>query len=284
MLNPNTMLEATRLTRAGRLIEATALLQRMLRGETAPDMSFGSAGDNALAGRSRQSLTPRRRPLTGRIVRSSARPRPPGRTGSVCYALCPTASGVAPRSDPGLTPPAGSTPDIVPAGGKFIEVPITTRRKPDLQALHSQPLSGAGTSSRRHASRLHPVAGRFRCRHPHESVAEEQNCLVVYPEQPRRQIQRSAGIGFARVTSGGVKANLCWSPASPARSCAPIRSTPSASTSGDYRPAGPPPPSWARLIPICMRLSGCIPALPVAPPATFPPRSSQCDKETWRML
>jgi hypothetical protein len=51
MLNPNTMLEATRLTRAGRLIEATALLQRMLRGETAPDMSFGSAGDNALAGR-----------------------------------------------------------------------------------------------------------------------------------------------------------------------------------------------------------------------------------------
>ena len=51
MLNPNTMLEATRLTRAGRLTEATALLQRMLRGETAPDMSFSSAGDNALAGR-----------------------------------------------------------------------------------------------------------------------------------------------------------------------------------------------------------------------------------------
>ena len=36
MLNPNIMLEATRLTRAGRLAEATALLQRMLRGETAP--------------------------------------------------------------------------------------------------------------------------------------------------------------------------------------------------------------------------------------------------------
>ena len=36
VLNPNTMLEATRLTRAGRLAEATTLLQRMLRGETAP--------------------------------------------------------------------------------------------------------------------------------------------------------------------------------------------------------------------------------------------------------
>ena len=34
MLNPNKMVEATRLTRAGRLTEATALLQRMLRAET----------------------------------------------------------------------------------------------------------------------------------------------------------------------------------------------------------------------------------------------------------
>src|SRR5262249_46038909 len=39
------MLEATRLTRAGRLTQATALLQRMLRGESAPDTSFGTAGD-----------------------------------------------------------------------------------------------------------------------------------------------------------------------------------------------------------------------------------------------
>ena len=35
MLKPKIMLEATRLTRAGRLTDATALLQRMLRGETA---------------------------------------------------------------------------------------------------------------------------------------------------------------------------------------------------------------------------------------------------------
>ena len=48
-LNPNMMLEATRLTRAGRLAEATALLQRMLRGETVPDKSSGSAGEVILA-------------------------------------------------------------------------------------------------------------------------------------------------------------------------------------------------------------------------------------------
>ena len=36
MLNQNIVREATRLTRAGQLVEATALLQRMLRGESAP--------------------------------------------------------------------------------------------------------------------------------------------------------------------------------------------------------------------------------------------------------
>ena len=45
MLNPNKMVEATHLTRAGRLTEATALLQRMLRGKSGPDMTFGTAGN-----------------------------------------------------------------------------------------------------------------------------------------------------------------------------------------------------------------------------------------------
>ena len=37
MLNQDTIREATRLTQAGQLTEATALLQRMFRGERAPD-------------------------------------------------------------------------------------------------------------------------------------------------------------------------------------------------------------------------------------------------------
>ena len=36
MLNPDMVREATRLTRVGRLIEATALLQRMLRADDEP--------------------------------------------------------------------------------------------------------------------------------------------------------------------------------------------------------------------------------------------------------
>jgi hypothetical protein len=51
MLNQDIVREDTRLTRAGRLVEATTLLQRMLRGETAPGMTFGTAGDSALTRR-----------------------------------------------------------------------------------------------------------------------------------------------------------------------------------------------------------------------------------------
>ena len=43
MLDQTTVREATRLTRAGQLVEATALLQRMLRGESAPAPSGSTA-------------------------------------------------------------------------------------------------------------------------------------------------------------------------------------------------------------------------------------------------
>src|SRR2546430_9954526 len=51
MLDPNKMAEATRLTRAGRLAEAVALLQRMLRAESPRDMTFGTAVDIVPTGR-----------------------------------------------------------------------------------------------------------------------------------------------------------------------------------------------------------------------------------------
>ena len=43
MLNHDTVREATRLTRAGQLVEATALLQRMLRGANASEPSGSAA-------------------------------------------------------------------------------------------------------------------------------------------------------------------------------------------------------------------------------------------------
>jgi len=47
--HPDSMLEATRLTRAGRLAEATALLQRLLRGNAAPDRTGGATMESAAA-------------------------------------------------------------------------------------------------------------------------------------------------------------------------------------------------------------------------------------------
>jgi len=41
------MLKATRLTRAGQLGQATALVQRVLRGQTAPDPGGGATVDSA---------------------------------------------------------------------------------------------------------------------------------------------------------------------------------------------------------------------------------------------
>ena len=50
MLKQDIVREATRLTRAGQLVEATALLQRMLRGESAPDATSRTTGRIALTG------------------------------------------------------------------------------------------------------------------------------------------------------------------------------------------------------------------------------------------
>src|SRR5690349_18305205 len=48
MLKQDIIREATRLTRAGQLVEATALLQRMFRGDTAPDETYRTTGRIAL--------------------------------------------------------------------------------------------------------------------------------------------------------------------------------------------------------------------------------------------
>jgi hypothetical protein len=50
MLNQDIVREATRLTRAGQLVQATELLQRMLRGETAPEATSGARAGIALTG------------------------------------------------------------------------------------------------------------------------------------------------------------------------------------------------------------------------------------------
>ncbi len=187
MLNPNMMLEATRLTRAGRLTEATALLQRMLRGETAPDMSFDSAGDVVLAGRTppiidakAETIDGTDRPLFG--AATSARPNRFG----VLRALFDRVRRRSGLGFQGLMPPTPvSTPDIVPAGGKFIEASYSNAAGTRTYKLY--------IPSRYQGQALPLVVMLHGCTQSPDDfaagtrmnlIAEEQTCLVVYPAQP----------------------------------------------------------------------------------------------------
>jgi poly(hydroxyalkanoate) depolymerase family esterase len=183
MLDPKKMFEATRLTRAGRLAEATALLQRMFRGETALDTSFGPA-DTASTG-------PKPQIIDAKATTIEARP------------LSDTAASVLPnlfrrlgifaragRRGPGFglhglqQPVPVSTPDIVPEGGKFIA------------ATFSNPAGGRDYKlyipGGYRGQALPLVVMLHGCTQSPDDfaagtrmnvVAEEQTCLVVYPAQ-----------------------------------------------------------------------------------------------------
>jgi poly(hydroxyalkanoate) depolymerase family esterase len=185
MLNHEIVREATRLTRAGQLVEATALLQRMLRGESAA----GSSGSTASATPAR--LGPPTIDVKANLVEEmESRPAPrasstPRRLkGPAPFASMKDFSGLCLRARITRAPPCAS--DIAPNGTRFIEgsfsnaagsrtyklfIPSRYRGKPLplIVMLHGCTQSpddfAAGTRM------------NFR--------ADEQNCFVAYPEQPR---------------------------------------------------------------------------------------------------
>src|SRR5947199_456743 len=194
MLDPNKMAEATRLTRVGRLAEAVALLQRMLRAESPRDMTFGTEVDIVPTGRAPPIIDP--------TAKSGETDCPPSscfgiesRPGSRPFASAATAAQrhMFPRlstlvgrlgSGLGLRGLVQPTPDIVPEGGQFIE------------ATYSNP---AGTRayklyipSRYHGQAPPLVVMLHGCTQSPDDfaagtrmnlIAEEQACLVVYPAQ-----------------------------------------------------------------------------------------------------
>jgi len=183
MLKQNIVREATRLTRAGRLVEATALLQRMLRGETAPGMTFGTAGDIALT---------RREPLIidakANIIEETDRPHSratstqPHMLRDELLHRTKGRSGLGLRAKIKRAPP--SRPDIVPEGTRFIE------------GTYSNP-AGSRTyrlfiPSRYQGQPLPLVVMLHGCSQSPDDfaagtrmnfIAEEQTCFVVYPAQ-----------------------------------------------------------------------------------------------------
>ena len=181
MLNQDIIREATRLTRAGLLVEATALLQRMLRGENAPDTPSRTGGRTALrepiiidakANTEETDSRPQLEPAT------SAQPRTP----RTLLDRKERRSGIGLR---GVKRAPLSTRDIVPDGARFVE------------GMYSSP---AGSRAyrlfipRRYQERPLPLVVMLHgCTQSPDDFAagtrmnfraEEQNCLVVYPAQP----------------------------------------------------------------------------------------------------
>jgi poly(hydroxyalkanoate) depolymerase family esterase len=187
MLNSNTMLEATRLTRAGRLTEATTLIQRMLRGETAPDMTFGISDDMAPTGRELQIIDAKPETIEGTDrplldAATSAQPH-------MFRALRGSLDRVKRRFGLGLQglmrPAPVSVPDIVPAGGKFVEATYSNPAGSRAYKLYIP--SGYQGQTLPLVVMLHGCTQSpddFAAGTRMNVIAEEQTCLVVYPAQP----------------------------------------------------------------------------------------------------
>jgi poly(hydroxyalkanoate) depolymerase family esterase len=184
-LKPNMMLEATRLTRESRLTEATALLQRMLLGETVPDESSRSAGEVILAeggppitDATTETISKAASPLLG-----AATTVKPGRFGvlrTLLDRLTRSRLGFQGLRQPGSV----ATPDIAPTGGKFIEATYSSQAGTRAYKLY--------IPSRYEGRTLPLIVMLHGCTQSPDDfaagtrmnlIAEEQTCLVVYPAQ-----------------------------------------------------------------------------------------------------
>ena len=201
------MLQATLLTNASRLSEATALIQRMLRGESDLGMTTDPTDDiaptkskpfivDAKADNNEETDYPHLSAATFPHSRSFR-------------ALHDWPYRVKHHSGPGLqgwmqrAPVA--TPDIVPEGGKFIEAVYTNAAGSRAYKVYipsryqGQPLPlivmlHGGTQT----------ADDFAAGTRMNLIAEEQTCLVVYPVQPSHA-NPAVGTGFAPATSAGSR-------------------------------------------------------------------------------
>jgi poly(hydroxyalkanoate) depolymerase family esterase len=188
MLNQDIIREATRLTRAGQLVEATALLQRMLRGDTAPDAPSRTGGHIAL-----------REPLiidakANAVKETDSHPQLKPATSAQPRRLRALQDRKKERPGIGLRGVIKraplSTPNIVPEGARFIE------------GHYSNAAGSRGYKlfipSRYQERPLPLVVMLHGCTQSPDDfaagtrmnfIAEEHNCFVVYPAQPSQANQ-----------------------------------------------------------------------------------------------
>jgi poly(hydroxyalkanoate) depolymerase family esterase len=208
MLNPDIVREATQLTRSGQLVEATALLQRMLRGETAPATAAAGAARTKPArlepptidAKATRVAERERQPAPAKSAQAKSAQTESAQTESAQTESAQAASVQArkrfgPRADinafAGLglrhpirrAPPA--TREIAPEGTTFIEGSFSNAAGRRSYKLF--------TPSRSNGEPLPLVVMLHGCTQSPDDfaagtrmnfLADEQSCFVVYPEQP----------------------------------------------------------------------------------------------------
>ena len=119
MLNQDTLREATRLTQAGQLTEATALLQRMFRGEGAPAAASPNPGRTRLLGAAQPTIDLEANDV-GEVDRADPAEAPTAapRRRRPLFDRAKDGTWLGLR---GVKHAPASVADIVPEGAKFIE-------------------------------------------------------------------------------------------------------------------------------------------------------------------
>ena len=260
-LHPD-MIEATRLTRAGRLSEATALLQRVLGSGTAPDPASGPTGDTAHAPAGRGSpiidltpdtieLTDPQAPLPARqAAGTAAEPGRPAGAGKARSHLPEALRSFLDRVKAPLSTGAARTLSAArtrrraarrPVSGSLLWQPGGKAR---LQALRPERLPWAGSPPGRHAARLHQSPDDFAAGHADERARRRAHLLgrLSCPGRLRQCLEVLELVQSERPTTrpGRALADRRHHAAGDART----RSTRSGSMSRGSRPVPQLPPSW----------------------------------------
>jgi poly(hydroxyalkanoate) depolymerase family esterase len=182
MLNQDTIREATRLTHAGQLAEATTLLQRMFRGERAPDATSRTAAHVSLPGREPPTIDAKANHVEETDSADMKRaPSAPRRGRQPLFDRAKDGSWLGMRGVK-RTPP--STTDIVPDGAKFIEGSYGNQAGSRSYKLFVP--SGYQGQPLPLVVMLHGCTQSpddFAAGTRMNFIAEEQTCLVVYPAQ-----------------------------------------------------------------------------------------------------
>lgn len=182
MLNQDMIREATRLTRAGKLVEATALLQRMLQGGSAPAPTSRSGTKAPLARLKPPTIDAKADVVEERESRPTQPSPVQGRKRNSSL------DGMRKFSVFNLQGPIGappSTSDIAPESTQFIAGTFSNAAGSRTYKLF--------IPSRSQGKQLPLIVMLHGCTQSPDDfaagtrmnfMAEERNCFVVYPEQP----------------------------------------------------------------------------------------------------